>query len=113
MNSLLFDIGHCFFTGQLPFARIKQIVYFFFLFFKRNFHLSKLIFHGGLILKDLLVAVHLISHIFEKGVKVLLQKSVLVANYVTPLDHHVVESDVYLVEPDKSVRFREFIQNIP
>lgn len=44
-----------------------------------------------------------VSDIFEKSIEIFLQKSVLIANNVSPLDHHVVQSDVNIIEFSKAV----------
>ena len=90
-----------------------EIVYLLFSLFELYFLLRILGFKLLLLVDEFRETVVLVSDVFEESIEVLFQKLVLITSDVAPLDHHIVKSNVDIVEHAQWLNFGQFVQGLP
>lgn len=111
MNNFFSQTNYCFF-GKVPFGWIEERVYFFFTTIEGQFSSAEFLFCCYLLGEELEVAVQVVSDVFEEGVEVLFDDLELSPDEVAPLNRHVVQCNVEIIEFGEPASFRYAVEYI-
>ena len=84
--------------GQVPFIGIELVVEFLLAFVQGHLGSAELLFNLGLQIEDFEISMKIVPDVFEKGVEVLLDDLKLRTDKVAPLDRHVVQGHVDVIQ---------------